>query len=137
MLDVARRAWSHEMVDAADIDARLLPAVFESPEICARVSRAASAVTGISPHTDRGRRRRSAAGAIAWASRGLRVSRPSALRVVFAATTVPRPPQGGLHTFCHAILDAARDGVTQAAGLSLRCFAISCLPARRWHSYDN
>ncbi len=38
MLDVARRAWSQQMLDAAGIDPGVLPAVFESPTICARVS---------------------------------------------------------------------------------------------------
>src|SRR2546423_4158214 len=51
MLDVAQRRWSREMLGAAGIDERLLPAVFESPEICARVSRNAAALTGLSPET--------------------------------------------------------------------------------------
>ena len=36
LLDVAGRRWSREMIERAGIDARMLPAVFESPEICAR-----------------------------------------------------------------------------------------------------
>ena len=47
MLDVARRCWSQPMLDAAEIDRRLLPAVFESPAICARVSSDAAALTGL------------------------------------------------------------------------------------------
>jgi xylulokinase len=47
LLDVARRGWSQEMLDAAGIDRRLLPAVFESTDICARVSREAAAITGL------------------------------------------------------------------------------------------
>src|SRR5947199_7906851 len=38
MLDVARRQWSDELLNAVDIDRRILPAVFESPAICARVT---------------------------------------------------------------------------------------------------
>ena len=38
LLDVANRRWSHEMLEAAEIDPALLPALFESPDICATVS---------------------------------------------------------------------------------------------------
>ena len=37
MLDVTRRSWSDAMLDSAGIDAAILPAVFESPQICARI----------------------------------------------------------------------------------------------------
>ena len=33
MLDVAHRRWSKEMLDAGEIDERLLPALFESPDV--------------------------------------------------------------------------------------------------------
>src|SRR6185295_9972227 len=46
MLDVARRRWSPEVLDQAGIDLRLLPQVYESPEICARVSADAAAALG-------------------------------------------------------------------------------------------
>jgi xylulokinase len=127
MLDVARRAWSHEMLDAADIDARLLPAVFESPEICARVSREASAATGISAGTPIV----AGAGDQAAGAIGMGITRPGAVSatigtsgVVFAATDRPAAdPKGRLHTFCHAIPGRWHVmGVTQAAGLSLRWF---------------
>jgi xylulokinase len=51
LLDVARRCWSEAMLDAAALDQRLLPALFESPEICARVSRDAAAATGLAEGT--------------------------------------------------------------------------------------
>src|SRR5262245_38013140 len=47
MLDVAERRWSRDMLAASGIDERILPAVFESPEVCARVSREAAELTGI------------------------------------------------------------------------------------------
>ena len=43
LFDVARRRWSGEMVAAAGLDQSMLPAVFESPEVCARVSPAGAA----------------------------------------------------------------------------------------------
>jgi xylulokinase len=115
------------MLDAADIDARLLPAVFESPEICARVSRDAAALTGIPSNTPIV----AGAGDQAAGAIGMGITRPGAVSatigtsgVVFAATDRPATdPQGRLHTFCHAVPGRWHVmGVTQAAGLSLRWF---------------
>jgi xylulokinase len=125
MLDVARRRWSHDMLAQADIDARLLPTVFESPEICARLSREAAAATGIREGTPIV----AGAGDQAAGAIGMGITRPGAVSVtigtsgvVFAATDRPAiDPKGRLHTFCHAIPDRWHVmGVTQAAGLSLR-----------------
>jgi xylulokinase len=125
MLDVARRRWSTDMLARADIDARLLPNVFESPEICARVSREAAAATGIHEGTPIV----AGAGDQAAGAIGMGITRPGAVSVtigtsgvVFAATDRPAiDPKGRLHTFCHAIPDRWHVmGVTQAAGLSLR-----------------
>jgi xylulokinase len=125
MLDVARRCWSQDMLDAADIDRRLLPGVFESPDICARVSREAAAHTGIPEGTPIV----AGAGDQAAGAIGMGITRPGAVSatigtsgVVFAATDRPATdPKGRLHTFCHAIPGRWHMmGVTQAAGLSLR-----------------
>ena len=125
MLDVARRRWSTDMLDAAGIDASILPAVFESPEICARVSADAAASTGIAAGTPIV----AGAGDQAAGAVGLGITRPGAVSatigtsgVVFAATDRPATdPKGRLHTFCHAIPGRWHlMGVTQAAGLSLR-----------------
>src|SRR5262249_33435653 len=51
MLDVARRRWSAEMLDRCGIDAAMLPAVFESPDVCARVSPEAAAALGVAAGT--------------------------------------------------------------------------------------
>ena len=127
MLDVARRRWSQEMLHAVAIDPRVLPAVFESPAICARVSRDAAALTGIPAGTPIV----AGAGDQAAGAIGLGITRPGAVSatigtsgVVFAATDRPATdPKGRLHTFCHAIPGRWHVmGVTQAAGLSLRWF---------------
>ena len=47
MLDVAHRCWSQELLGQVDLDAALLPRVFESPEICARVTADAALLTGL------------------------------------------------------------------------------------------
>ena len=125
LLDVARRSWSQEMLDAAGIDRRLMPAVFESPEICARVSREAAALTGLREGTPIV----AGAGDQAAGAVGMGITRPGAVSatigtsgVVFAATDRPATDaKGRLHTFCHAVPGQWHVmGVTQAAGLSLR-----------------
>ena len=125
LLDVAHRCWSAEMLDAAGIDRRLMPAVFESPDICARVSREAAEATGLRQGTPIvGGAGDQAAGAV-----GMGITRPGSVSatigtsgVVFAATDRPATDsRGRIHTFCHAVPGQWHVmGVTQAAGLSLR-----------------
>lgn len=125
MLDVAHRRWSDELLGIVDIDKKLLPAVFESPEICARVSAEAAGITGIPAGTPIV----AGAGDQAAGAIGMGITRPGAVSVtlgtsgvVFAATERPSlDPGGRLHTFCHAIPGRWHVmGVTQAAGFSLR-----------------
>jgi xylulokinase len=127
MLDVARRCWSQPMLDAAEIDRRLLPDVFESPTICARVSTVAAELTGLLAGTPIV----AGAGDQAAGAIGMGITSPGAVSatigtsgVVFAATDRPATdPKGRIHTFCHAIPGRWHVmGVTQAAGLSLRWF---------------
>src|SRR5262249_23667202 len=107
MLDVARRRWSAEVLDAVGIDARVLPALFESPEICARVSGDAAEALGVPAGTPIV----AGAGDQAAGAVGMGITRPGAVSatigtsgVVFAATDRPvTDPRGRLHTFCHAV----------------------------------
>ena len=46
MLDVAHRRWSDEMMSAAGLPMTCLPKLYESPEICARISETGAAHTG-------------------------------------------------------------------------------------------
>jgi len=125
LLDVARRAWSPEVMQATDIAPSLLPSVFESSEVCARISAAAAALTGIPAGTPIV----AGAGDQAAGAVGMGITRPGVVSatigtsgVVFAATDRPvLDPLGRLHTFCHAIPGRWHImGVTQGAGLSLR-----------------
>lgn len=125
MLDVVRRQWSDEMMDAVGIDRSVLPRLFESPEVCARVSSAGSSATGLPA----GMPIVAGAGDQAGGAVGMGITRPGTVSatlgtsgVVFAATDKPfLDPGGRLHTFCHAIPGRWHVmGVTQAAGLSLR-----------------
>jgi xylulokinase len=124
LLDVTHRRWSREVAEAAGIDMSWLPKLYESPEICARISEKAAGLTGLTGGTpvaagagDQG------AGAV-----GMGILQPGSVSatigtsgVVFAATAAPtKDPKGRLHTFCHAVPGLWHVmGVTQSAGLSL------------------
>jgi len=125
LLDVTHRCWSKEVAEAAGIPESWLPKVYESPEVCARISGNAAGLTGLTAGTlvvagagDQG------AGAV-----GMGILQPGSVSatigtsgVVFAATAAPtKDPKGRLHTFCHAVPGLWHVmGVTQSAGLSLR-----------------
>ena len=124
MLDVARRRWSEAMMSAAEIPMTCLPKVYESPEVCARISATASAETGLKAGTPVV----AGAGDQAGGAVGMGIVRSGAVSatigtsgVVFAATDNPAMDrQGRVHTFCHAVPGRWHVmGVTQAAGLSL------------------
>jgi xylulokinase len=125
LLDVAKRCWSQELLGQIEMDAALLPRVFESPEICARVTAQAARLTGLVAGTPIV----AGAGDQAAGAVGMGITRSGTVSVtigtsgvVFAATDRPAlDPKGRLHTFCHAIPGRWHVmGVTQAAGLSLR-----------------
>jgi xylulokinase len=125
LLDVTHRRWSKEVSEAAGIPEAWLPKVYESPEVCARISETVAGATGLKAGTpvvagagDQG------AGAV-----GMGILQPGSVSatigtsgVVFAATADPtKDPKGRLHTFCHAVPGLWHVmGVTQSAGLSFR-----------------
>ena len=133
LLDVAHRRWSTQVAEAAGIPMSWLPRLFEGPEICARISGAGAAATGLAAGTpvaagagDQG------AGAV-----GMGIVGPGSVSatigtsgVVFASTDRPAmDPLGRLHTFCHAAPGLWHVmGVTNGAGLSLRWFRDTFAP---------
>src|SRR6201993_4785270 len=127
LLDVANRRWSKEVLAKTGIDSKLLPALFESPEICGKVSATGAEATGLRAGTPVV----AGAGDQAAGAVGVGIARVGAVSatigtsgVVFASTDRPAmDPAGRLHTFCHAIPGRWHVmGVTQAAGLSLRWY---------------
>jgi len=127
LLDVAARAWSDEILEAAEMDRSLLPRLYESPDVCGRVTEAGAQATGLKAGTPVV----AGAGDQAAGATGMGIVTPGAVSatigtsgVVFAATDRPAlDAQGRLHTFCHAVPGRWHVmGVTQAAGLSLRWF---------------
>ena len=127
LLDVANRRWSQEILDLVQMDSSLLPSLYESPEICGRVSESGAAATGLLSGTPVV----AGAGDQAAGAIGIGVVSPGAVSatigtsgVVLAATNLPSlDPEGRVHTFCHGLANRwLVMGVTQAAGLSLRWF---------------
>ncbi|MGA8270603.1 MAG: xylulokinase [Candidatus Sulfotelmatobacter sp.] len=127
LLDVVHRRWSKEMLELVQIDESMLPKLYESPEVCGKISVAGAAATGLQSGTpvvagagDQ------AAGSIGMGvvSTGTVSATIGTSGVVLAATDSPAlDPGGRLHTFCHGVPGRwLVMGVTQAAGLSLRWF---------------
>jgi xylulokinase len=127
LLDVAKRAWSTEVLSGTGIEKSFLPALYESPDVCGKLNEQGAAATGLQVGTPVV----AGAGDQAAGAVGMGIVRAGVVSatigtsgVVFAATDRPAlDPLGRLHTFCHAIPGRWHVmGVTQAAGLSLRWF---------------
>jgi len=125
MLDVAHRCWSEEMMSAAGLPMSCLPKVYESPEVCGRITATGATHTGLNEGTPVV----AGAGDQAGGAVGMGIVRAGAVSatigtsgVVFAATDSPAmDKKGRVHTFCHAVPGRWHVmGVTQAAGLSFR-----------------
>jgi xylulokinase len=126
LLDVVRRRWSFDMMQALGLDPDILPSVHESTDITGVISADAAQLTGLAPGTPVvGGGGDQAAGAV-----GNGIVEPGIVSctlgtsgVVFAHTdkAVYDDPMGRVHTFCHAVRDKWHVmGVTQSAGLSLQ-----------------
>src|SRR5438309_4092735 len=125
LLEVANRRWSTEVLSKSGVNVDLLPALYESTQVCGKISAAGAEATGLRVGTPVV----AGAGDQAAGAVGMGIARAGAVSatigtsgVVFAATDRPALDlQGRLHTFCHAIPRRWHVmGVTQAAGLSLR-----------------
>jgi xylulokinase len=101
--------------------------LWESPEVCGRISARGAAATGLRVATPVV----AGAGDQAAGAVGMGIVSPGSVSatigtsgVVFAATETPAlDPHGRIHTFCHALPGCWHVmGVTQSAGLSLRWF---------------
>ena len=134
MLDVAHRRWSSEVLRAVGIDASVLPQLYESPEVCGKVSLKGAEETGLAVGTPVV----AGAGDQAAGAVGMGIVAPGAVSatigtsgVVFAATDRPALDSvGRLHSFCHAIPNRWHlMGVTRAAGFSLRWFRDNLMSA--------
>ena len=127
LLDVPNRCWSQEILDKLEIDADLLPKVYESPEVTGTITAEFAAKTGLAVGTVVvGGAGDNAAAAVGTGivEDGRAFTTIGTSGVVFAHTSEPRiDPKGRVHTFCCAVPGCWHVmGVTQAAGLSLKWF---------------
>jgi len=126
LLDIKKRDYSGEILSFLEIDEKLLPKVFESPEVTGKVTAEAAEATGLAEGTPVV----GGAGDQAAAAVGNGIVRGGAIcatlgtsGVVFAATDEPLidVPRGRVHTFCHAVPGKWHVmGVVLAAGGSLQ-----------------
>jgi xylulokinase len=112
LLDVERRAWSEEVLDALELPASWLPPVLESPATAGAVLDGALRGTPVA----------AGAGDQPAAAIGVGVDRPGALSVVLGTSGVvlaalpgyAHDPAARVHAFCHAV-----PGTWQAMGVML------------------
>jgi xylulokinase len=137
LFDVTRRRWSQEMLSLLELDSKLLPCAYESPDITGEITPETALVTGLKAGTP------VAAGAGDQAASavgngivlpGLTSATLGTSGVIFSYTEVPKlDPRGRIHTFCHAVPRKWHVmGVTQGAGLSLRWFREQFGHAESW-----
>lgn len=125
LLDIKKRQWSLEILEALDIDPKLLPEIIESVDCAGCISKQASILTGLKEGTIvAGGAGDNAAAAIGTGvcSEGKAFVTLGTSGVVFAHTNQPAiDPLGRVHTFCAAVPGAwTAMSCTLAAGLSLR-----------------
>ena len=127
LMDIAKRTWSNEILTGLDIDRNLLPDVYESHEVTAKVNRAAAGLTGLLEGTPIA----GGAGDQACGAVGSGIVVPGLISdylgtsgVVFSYSDSPvYDNQGRLHCFCHAVSGKWHlMGVTLSAAGSLKWY---------------
>ena len=127
LLNVTKRCWSDEVIDALGIDKAILPKLLESVEVSGRTTAEAAKLLGIPEGTPVA----AGAGDNAASALGCGICNDGdcfttigTSGVVFVHTKQPRiDPRGRIHTFCAAVPGEWHVmGVTLAAGQSLNWF---------------
>ena len=123
LFDVARRSWSHALIELLGIDPALLPVVRESPAVSGALTSRAAAELGLAagiPVVGGGGDQAAGAVGAGIVEPGLVSATIGSSGVVFAHAAAPARDRR-VHSFCHAVPGAWHlMGVTQAAGLSFR-----------------
>lgn len=125
LIDIKKREWSLEILNALNIDPSLMPEIIESSAVAGTITKEAAALTGLIEGTIVA----GGAGDNAAAAIGTGVCKDGQAfvtlgtsGVVFAHTSKPSiDPLGRVHTFCAAVPNSwTAMSCTLAAGLSLR-----------------
>jgi xylulokinase len=124
LLDVSRRDWSEEILDALEVPRAWMPQVYEGPEESGRLRMDVAGELGLPPGVPiaaGGGDNAAAAVGTGIVHEGLLSSSVGTSGVLFAHTDSFSPdPSGRLHAFCHAVPGAYHlMGVTLSAGGSL------------------
>ena len=114
LLDVGRRTWSAEVLDALELSRAWLPPLLESAELAGRTSPSDTVSQGIPVAAG--------AGDQPAAALGVGIDRPGPLSIVLGTSGVvlaalpeyTHEPRARVHTFCHAV-----PGAWQAMGVML------------------
>jgi xylulokinase len=125
LLDLRRRSWSAEVLEALELPAEWLPAIYEGPEETGRLRSDVGAELGLpagTPIAAGGGDNAAAAVGAGIVEAGLASSSIGTSGVLFTHTPQFTPdPSGRLHAFCHAVPGAYHlMGVTLSAGGSLQ-----------------
>lgn len=127
MFDVRNRRWSLELLSRIGVSERILPPVFESTDVCGRISPEVARLTGLkagTPVVGGGADNTCGAVGNGIVKEGRALSSIGTSGVVFAQTDrVKIDPSLRVHSFCHSVPDRwYLMGVTLSAGNSLRWF---------------
>ncbi|MGC9454289.1 MAG: xylulokinase [Phycisphaerae bacterium] len=127
LLDQRKRAWSKEMISTFEIDADILPPVYESHEVTGKVTAEAAEALGIAPRTPVvGGGGDQPAGAIGngIVTDGLTSATMGTSGVVFThCGDYTTDPQGRVQTFCSSVAgEWCMFGCVMAAGGSFQWF---------------
>ena len=127
LLDLAKRDWSGDILEALEIPGDWLPRVHEGPDVTGHVSAAGAQATGLPqglPVVAGGGDNAAAAVGSGVVKEGSGFVSLGTSGVVFVATDKPTlDPEGRLHAFCHAVPGRYHlMGVILAAGGSLRWY---------------
>jgi xylulokinase len=125
LLDLRRRSWSAEILEALELRAEWLPAIYVGPEEAGRLRSDVGAELGLpagTPIAAGGGDNAAAAVGAGIVEAGLASSSIGTSGVLFTHTPQFTPdPSGRLHAFCHAVPGAYHlMGVTLSAGGSLQ-----------------
>jgi xylulokinase len=134
LLDLRRRDWSPEVLQALDIPHDWLPPTHEGPEVTGTLSSEAAEATGLkagTPVVGGGGDQAAQAVGVGAVEPGIVALTLGTSGVVFASSGEPVvEPEGRLHAFCHAVPDTWHlMGVMLSAGGSLRWYRDVLAPA--------
>ena len=140
LMDIKRRDWSPEMLEALAIPREWLPQTYEGPEITGTISDAAARLTGLkagTPVVAGGGDQAAQAVGVGAVQPGIVALTLGTSGVVFATTGQPFiDPEGRLHAFCHAAPGRWHlMGVMLSAAGSLRWFRDTVAPGTDYDTF--